>query len=789
MSDVIFTPIIDRIAAELGVQPRQVTAAVTLLDEGATVPFIARYRKEVTGSLDDTQLRTLETRLLYLRELEERRTAILAAVLEQGKLTPELEDALRSADTKTRLEDLYAPLRPKKRTKAQIAREQGLEPLAESLLADPSRDPGTEAAQYVNEATGVADVDVALDGARAILVERFSEDPELVGGLREHVWTQGVLRSVVIDGQQEKGQKFRDYFDAREPVTQAPSHRVLALLRGRKEGVLRLSVELPDAAASDPAVLTEPERRIAAHAGVEHRGRPADDWLRQAVRLSWRARLQPRLEHDTEQRLRELAEEEAIRVFGSNLRDLLLAAPAGARVTMGLDPGIRTGVKAAIVDATGTVAATATIYPHEPRKDWDGSIATLAALCRQHAVSLVAIGNGTASRETERLVADLMTRHSDLGLTRVVVSEAGASVYSASETAAKELPDLDVTLRGAVSIARRLQDPLAELVKIEPKAIGVGQYQHDVTQSALARTLEGVVEDCVNAVGADVNTASPALLSRISGLTPRTASQIVEYRTQHGPFRSRRELMQVPRLGEKTFEQAAGFLRILHGEDVLDASAVHPEAYPVVHAIARATGREVPSLIGDAAFLRTLDPGQFADERFGTLTVRDILLELEKPGRDPRPSFKTARFSDGVHTLKDLQPGMTLEGVVTNVANFGAFVDIGVHHDGLVHVSQLADRFVKDPRDVVKAGDIVTVTVLEVDLQRERVALTMRSGERPAKAAPAQRAQQRPAPGRARAGGPSGSADTGRGRPAAAPQAPPSSTAMSAAFDRLRRDR
>ncbi len=782
---MIFTPIIDRIAVELGVDARQVTAAVTLLDEGATVPFIARYRKEATGSLDDAQLRTLETRLLYLRELEERRTAILSSVFEQGKLTPELEDALRSADTKTRLDDLYAPLRPKKRTKAQVAREQGLEPLAESLLGDPTRDPRAEAAQYVNEATGVADVDTALDGARAILIERFSEDPELVGALRTHVWEQGVLRSSVIDGQQEKGQKFRDYFDGREPVKQAPSHRVLALLRGRKEGVLRLSVELPDAAGDDPTRLGVPERRIAAHAGVEHHGRPADDWLRQVVRLAWRARLQPKLQHDTEQRLRELAEQEAIRVFGSNLRDLLLGAPAGARVTMGLDPGIRTGVKVAVVDATGAVVATATIYPHEPRKDWEGSLTVLGALCRQHGVSLVSIGNGTASRETERLVADLMARQPDLVLTRVVVSEAGASVYSASEAASKELPDLDVTLRGAVSIARRLQDPLAELVKIAPKSIGVGQYQHDVSQTALARSLDGVVEDCVNAVGADVNTASPALLSRISGLSPRTATQIVEYRSQHGPFRSRTQLLEVPRLGEKTFEQAAGFLRVLHGDEVLDASAVHPEAYPVVHAIARATGREVPSLVGDAAFLRQLDPGQFADERIGTLTVRDILLELEKPGRDPRPSFRTARFSDGVQTLEDLQPGMTLEGVVTNVANFGAFVDIGVHHDGLVHVSQLADRFVKDPRDVVKAGDIVSVTVLEIDLQRERVALTMRKGERPARPTQAGRPQaERPArradkaPARA----------PGGGRPAQA-GGPPPSTSMSAAFDRLRRDR
>ena len=791
-SPVVFTPILDRIAQELSVSPRQVTAAVALLDEGATVPFVARYRKEATGGLDDTQLRTLEERLRYLRELEERRTAILASLVEQQKLTPELEDAIRSADSKTRLEDLYAPHRPKKRSKAQVAREQGLEPLADALLATPTLVPDQAAAEYVNEATGVLDVAAALDGARAILIERFSEAPELVGGLRTYVWEQGTIRSAVVEGQEEKGAKFRDYFDAREPVNKLPSHRVLALLRGRKEGILKLSIVLPD--DDSGAALGEPERRIAAFAGVTHQGRPADDFLRAAVTLAWKARLQPKLENDVEQRLREMAEDEAIRVFGTNLRDLLLAAPAGTRVTMGLDPGIRTGVKVAVIGNTGAVLATAAVFPHEPRKDWDGSIAALAALCLTHKVDLVAIGNGTASRETEKLVSDLMDKFPQLGLTRIVVSEAGASVYSASELASKELPELDVTLRGAVSIARRLQDPLAELVKIEPRSIGVGQYQHDVSQPALARQLDGVVEDCVNAVGADVNTASPALLARISGLNSRLAAQIVEYRTQRGPFRRRTELRDVPRLGDKTFEQAAGFLRILHGPDVLDASAVHPEAYPVVQRIAEATGREVPSLIGDGAFLRTLDPAQFADDRFGTPTVRDILAELEKPGRDPRPEFRTARFKDSVHQLSDLQPGMTLEGVVTNVANFGAFVDIGVHQDGLVHVSQLADRFVKDPRDVVKAGQIVSVTVIEVDIPRKRIALTMRKAERPAPR-PAQTRDAR----HGQQGAGSNQAARGARPPARAPQqdrqdreerrpqapAAAPSTAMSAAFQKL----
>ncbi len=782
-SAVVFMPILDRIAQELSVASSQVTAAVALLDEGATVPFIARYRKEATGGLDDTQLRTLEERLRYLRELEERRTAILSSLVEQQKLTPELEEAIRSADSKTRLEDLYAPHRPKKRSKAQVAREQGLEPLADALLATPTLVPDQAAAEYVNEATGVLDVAAALDGARAILIERFSEAPELVGGLRTYVWEQGSLRSKVVEGQEEAGAKFRDYFDAKEAVGTLPSHRVLALLRGRKEGALKLSIVLPE--DENGAPVGEPERRIAAFAGVTHEGRPADDFLRNAVTLAWKARLQPKLENDVETRLREMAEEEAIRVFGTNLRDLLLAAPAGTRVTMGLDPGIRTGVKVAVAGKTGAVLATTTIYPHEPRKDWKGSIAAIAALCVTHKVELVAIGNGTASRETEKLVADVMEQYPELALTRVVVSEAGASVYSASELASKELPELDVTLRGAVSIARRLQDPLAELVKIEPKSIGVGQYQHDVSQPALARQLDGVVEDCVNAVGADVNTASPALLSRISGLNARLAAQIVEHRTQRGPFTRRRELLDVPRLGEKTFEQAAGFLRILNGPDPLDASAVHPEAYEVVQRIAQATGRDLPSLVGDSAFLRTLDASAFADDRFGTPTVRDILAELEKPGRDPRPEFRTAKFKDSVQQLSDLQPGMVLEGVVTNVANFGAFVDIGVHQDGLVHVSQLADRFVKDPREVVKAGQIVNVTVLEVDIPRKRIALTMRKAERPAPRSGSSRdaRQAQGGTGEAQRGPRSGGGrlqDRRQQPPAAAP-----STAMSAAFQKL----
>jgi uncharacterized protein len=734
-----------RIAEELNVRLPQIEAAIALLDDGATVPFIARYRKEATGGLDDTQLRTLEERLTYLRELEERRAAILKSIEEQGKLTPELAEAINAADTKARLEDLYLPYRPKRRTKAQIAREAGLEPLAHRLLQHPELVPEQEAVAFVDSDKGVANADAALEGARWILMETFAEDAELVGGLRQWLWERGEWKSTVVPGKEEEGAKFSDYFNASEPVRNIPSHRTLALLRGRKEGILRLDVTVPEEDGQvGPGV---PERRIAARAGIENKGRPADAWLAETVRWTWKIKLLPSLASDTEARLREAAEEEAIRVFGRNLKDLLLAAPAGQRVTMGLDPGIRTGVKVAVVDGTGKLLEATTIYPHEPRNDWEGSLRTLGQLCAKHGVQLIAIGNGTASRETDKLAGDLLSRHPELRLTKVIVSEAGASVYSASELAAQEFPDLDVSLRGAVSIARRLQDPLAELVRIEPKSIGVGQYQHDVNQVQLARKLDAVVEDCVNAVGADVNTASAPLLSRISGLTPTIARNIVAFRDANGAFRNRQEILKVPRLGERTFQQAAGFLRITNGDNPLDASAVHPEAYPVVERIVSHTGLPVAKLIGNTAVLRSLSPETFADERFGVPTVKDILAELEKPGRDPRPEFKTAAFKEGVHEISDLQPGMLLEGVVTNVANFGAFVDIGVHQDGLVHVSQLADRFVKDPRDVVKAGDIVKVKVLEVDLKRRRISLTMKlqetaAGERRKSAKPA----ARPAP-------------------------------------------
>jgi len=744
------TSIAERIAAELNVRVPQVDAAVALLDDKATVPFIARYRKEATGGLDDTQLRLLEERLAYLRELEDRRAVVLKSIDEQGKLTPELAAAITAAETKARLEDLYLPYKPKRRTRGQIAREAGLEPLATSLLADPAQVPEQSALPYVNADTGVADVAAALEGARWILVEQFAEDAELVGGLRQWLWERAEWKSAVVPGKEDEGAKFADYFSAAEPVKNIPSHRILALLRGRKEGFLRLAVTLPESEIV-PGSPSEPERRVAARAGIENRNRPADPWLLETVRWTWKFKLMVHLELDIEQRLREAAEVEAIRVFGTNLKDLLLAAPGGHRVTMGLDPGIRTGVKAAVVDGTGKLLDTATVYPHEPRNDWDGALRTLALLSTKHQVQLIAIGNGTASRETDKLAGDLMKRHAELPLTRVVVSEAGASVYSASELAAKEFPGLDVSLRGAVSIARRLQDPLAELVRIEPKAIGVGQYQHDVSQVQLAKKLDGVVEDCVNAVGADVNTASAPLLARISGLTPSLAQNIVTFRDQHGAFRDRRQILKVPRLGDRTFQQAAGFLRISNGDNPLDASAVHPEAYPVVEKIVTRTSLPVPQLIGNASVLRTLKPEQFADERFGVPTVKDILSELEKPGRDPRPDFRTAAFKEGVQELSDLEPGMMLEGVVTNVANFGAFVDIGVHQDGLVHVSQLADRFVKDPREVVKAGDIVKVKVLEVDARRRRIALTMKlqesapRAERPGPPASRQKEPPRPA--------------------------------------------
>ena len=731
-----------RIAQELGVLPRQVAAAVALLDEGATVPFIARYRKEATGGLSDTHLRLLEERLAYLRELEERRAAILASIAEQGKLNDTLRGEIETAETKQCLEDLYLPYKPKRRTKAQIAREAGLEPLAMALLEAPERDPAAEALAYIDAEKGVPDAKAALDGARQILMERFAEDAELLGRLRRHLQENARLTATVVEGKQAEGQKFRDYFDYVEPLHAVPPHRALALFRGRNEGVLRLALKLPEelaaAEAAAPAPATTAEAMIAQRFGIRDAGRPADAWLRDTVRWTWRVKLALHLELDLLNALFERAEAEAIRVFAANLKDLLLAAPAGPRAVIGLDPGIRTGVKLACVDRTGKLLETATIHPFEPRNDREGALRTLAELARRHEARLIAIGNGTASRETDRLVMDLIHRHPELGLVRVVVSEAGASVYSASELAAREFPDLDVSLRGAVSIARRLQDPLAELVKIEPKAIGVGQYQHDVSQIKLAHALDAVVEDCVNAVGVDVNTASAPLLARISGLNAGLAAAIVAHRDRHGAFTSREALKAVPRLGPRTFEQAAGFLRIAHGDNPLDASAVHPEAYPVVERILADLGRDVKALIGDAATLQALDPNRYTDARFGLPTVRDILKELEKPGRDPRPEFRTAAFREGVEDLKDLQPGMVLEGVVTNVTNFGAFVDVGVHQDGLVHVSALAERFVRDPREVVKAGDIVRVKVLEVDLQRRRIALSMRLKDEVAAAPPHQ---------------------------------------------------
>ncbi|MDK2125722.1 Tex family protein [Parachitinimonas caeni] len=719
-----------RIADELNARPSQVTAAVQLLDDGATVPFIARYRKEATGGLDDTQLRHLEERLRYLRELEDRRTTVIESIREQGKLTAELEAELLTADNKTRLEDLYLPYKPRRRTKAQIAREAGLAPLADALLADPGLDPAATAEAYISAEKGVADGKAALDGARQILMETFAENAGLLGKLRDHLWSQGEITAKLADeSKAEEGAKFSDYFDHREPVARAPSHRALALLRGRNEGILTIALELPSVDGNHSSGPSPCEAMIAREYGIADAARPADRWLLDTVRLAWRAKIFLHLESELLGRMRESAEAEAIKVFGANLKDLLLAAPAGPRATLGLDPGLRTGVKVAVVDATGKLLDTATIYPHQPRNEWNQSIAVLAALSAKHKVELVAIGNGTASRETDRLAHDLMKFHPELKLQKIVVSEAGASVYSASELAAKEFPDLDVSLRGAVSIARRLQDPLAELVKIDPKAIGVGQYQHDVNQSELSRTLDATVEDCVNAVGVDVNTASAALLTRVSGLSASLASGIVAYRDTHGAFSSRTQLRAVPRLGDKTFEQAAGFLRIMNGENPLDASAVHPEAYPVVEKILAKLQKPVKGLIGDSGLLKKLDANEFTDDRFGLPTVKDILAELDKPGRDPRPEFKTAAFQEGVEEIADLRPDMVLEGVVTNVTNFGAFVDVGVHQDGLVHISALADKFVKDPREVVKAGDVVKVKVLEVDVKRKRIALTMRMSD------------------------------------------------------------
>jgi protein Tex len=726
-----------RIAAELSVKAPQVVAAVTLLDEGATVPFIARYRKEATDGLDDTQLRTLQERLLYLRELEERRAAILKSIDEQGKLTPELKAKVESAETKQTLEDLYLPYKPKRRTKAQIAREAGLDVLATSLLADPTLNPETEAAKYLkpefsndqgDKNPGVPDVKAALDGARQILMEQFAEDAALLGNLREHMQSNGVLISKVVEGKETEGAKFRDYFDYSEAIKDIPSHRALALFRGRTEEMLRIALKLPEELTPDykNTNVHACEAKIAARFGIIDKGRAADAWLQQTVRWTWQIKVSWQIESELFTSLREAAEEEAIRVFAHNLHDLLLAAPAGQHVTMGLDPGIRTGVKVAVVDRTGKVLDTSTVYPHQPKNDWAGALHTLALLIIKHKVDLISIGNGTASRETDKLAMELMKKLPELKLTKLVVSEAGASVYSASELASKELPELDVSLRGAVSIARRLQDPLAELVKIDPKSIGVGQYQHDVSQTKLARSLDAVVEDCVNAVGVDVNTASPALLSRISGLSSSIAENVVAFRNQHGVFKSRNDLLKVPRLGAKTFEQAAGFLRVTDGENALDASSVHPEAYPLVERILADLGKPLKQVMGDAAVLKAVNAAKYTDDKFGLPTVRDILKELEKPGRDPRPEFKTAEFKEGVEEISDLKPEMVLEGVITNVTNFGAFVDIGVHQDGLVHISMMSNKFIKDPREVVKAGDVVKVKVLEVDAARKRIALTMR---------------------------------------------------------------
>lgn len=764
-------PIESRIATELKVKDAQVRAAIQLLDEGATVPFISRYRKEATGGLTDTDLRTLEERLTYLRELEERRATVVASVEEQGKLTDTLKAQLLAAATKAELEDLYLPYKPKLRTKAQIAREAGLEPLALALLGDPTLSPEEEAGKYLNAEKGFADGKAALDGAKQILMEMFSEDAALLARLRAHLQQHALVASTVEAGKETEGAKFSDYFAYSETYRTVPSHRALALFRGRNEGILRVDLKLPE--DDLPSGSPHPcEGAVAAHFGIEQRGRAADAWLGECARWAWRVKLSTHLKLEMFTTLREQAEAEAIRVFGANLRDLMMASPAGPRATIGLDPGLRTGVKVAVVDATGRLVDTATLYPHAPRNDWQGAIAALATLALKHRVELIAIGNGTASRETDKLAQDLFAAYPQLKLTKAMVSEAGASVYSASEFAAREFPELDVSLRGAVSIARRLQDPLAELVKIDPKSIGVGQYQHDVSQTGLARTLDAVVEDCVNAVGVDVNTASVPLLARVSGLSTSVAANIVRHRDTHGAFTSRAALKEVPRLGEKTFEQAAGFLRIMNGDNPLDASAVHPEAYPVVERILTDIQKNAKQIIGDRAVLAKITPVKYADERFGVPTITDILRELEKPGRDPRPEFKNATFAEGVHDLKDLSPGMILEGVVTNVANFGAFVDIGVHQDGLVHISQLSHQFVKDPREAVKTGQVVRVKVLDVDLQRKRVQLTMRldvAPGKPASGTPKFEAARRDQQPRER-------------KAAATPQ-----TAFAAAFEKLKR--
>lgn len=715
------------IASDINASVPQVNAAVELLDEGATVPFISRYRKEATMGLDDTQLRNLEERLGYLREMEDRRAAILKSVEEQGKLSDTLKTSLLEADTKTRLEDLYAPYKPKRRSKALIAREAGIEPLLDALLEDPTQTPDELAAGYLNEEAGFADATAVLEGARNILLERVSEQADLVGKLRDYVWAQAQLTSLVVEGQEEAGSKFKDYFDYREALKEIPSHRALALFRGRAESMLRLKFFIKGQddleKFSDMGVC---DAMVAGHFNISDQGRAADAWLMEGARWGWRVKILMQLESELYGRLRDSAEEEAIRVFGDNLRDLLLAAPAGTRATMGLDPGLRTGVKVVVLDATGKPLEHATIYPHVPKRQWDQSIEILAKLCERHKVDLISIGNGTASRETDKLAKELMTRYPKLCLTSIVVSEAGASVYSASELAAKEFPDLDVSIRGAVSIARRLQDPLAELVKIDPKAIGVGQYQHDVNQYKLAKKLDAIIEDCVNAVGVEINTASVPLLARVSGLSETMAMNIITWREQNGAFKNRQQLLQVSRLGVKAFEQAAGFLRIHNGENPLDASAVHPEAYPVVENIVKQNNRNLNDIIGDSSFLKALAANDYVADNFGEFTVRDIILELDKPGRDPRPEFKTATFKDGVETVKDLTPGMILEGVITNVTNFGAFVDIGVHQDGLVHISAISQKFIKDPREVVKTGEVVKVKVMQVDAKRNRIGLSMR---------------------------------------------------------------
>ncbi|ELE7614203.1 RNA-binding transcriptional accessory protein [Vibrio vulnificus] len=717
------------IAQELNVRPEQVTAAVALIDDGNTVPFIARYRKEVTGGLDDTQLRNLDSRLSYLRELDDRRQTILKSIQEQGKLTAELESEILTADSKTRLEDLYLPYKPKRRTKGQIAIEAGLEPLADTLWNHPQTEPESEATRYINGEKGVEDSKAALDGARAILMERIAEDANLLEKIRQYLNRHAEIVSRVVAGKEQEGEKFKDYFEHNEAISKVPSHRALAMLRGRNEGFLSLTLNA-DPQQEEGARQSYCETLIAEHYGVTLSSAPADNWRKQVISWAWRIKVSMHMETELMAAMKERAEIEAIEVFATNLKDLLMAAPAGPRATLGLDPGLRTGCKVAVVDATGKVLATDTIYPHVPQNQYDRAMQTVTALIKQHNVDLIAIGNGTASRETDAFAADLIKR-SNLKVQKIMVSEAGASVYSASELAAKEFPNMDVSLRGAVSIARRLQDPLAELVKIDPKSIGVGQYQHDVSQSMLAKRLDAVVEDCVNAVGVDVNTASAALLTRVAGLSTTLAQNIVDFRDEHGRFDSRTTLKKVPRLGPKAFEQCAGFLRIMDGKNPLDASAVHPEAYPVVKAIAEKNQKAVKALIGDSSFLKGLRAVDYTDEHFGVPTVTDIIKELDKPGRDPRPEFKTATFAEGIHNVSDLEVGMILEGVVSNVANFGAFVDIGVHQDGLVHISALTDRFVSDPREVVKAGDIVKVKVMEVDVQRKRIALSMRLHDEP----------------------------------------------------------